>query len=80
MPRSTRIAFRQGRAAAPSARPFAAPAPRAGARGAWRGLREIADPELRACLESLAAKLAGSRGPPALDPETNHPIPTIRSK
>jgi len=30
------------------------------------GLREIADPELRACLESLAAKIAATSGAPSL--------------
>jgi hypothetical protein len=44
------------------------------------GLREIADPELRACLESLAAKLAGSRGTSAVDNFSTTTIPIIRSK
>jgi hypothetical protein len=44
------------------------------------GLREIADPELRACLESLASKLAGSRGAPAVDNIPTPIIPIIRSK
>lgn len=39
------------------------------------GLREIADPELRACLESLAASLAGSNGAPEIEPSTDDPIP-----
>jgi hypothetical protein len=34
------------------------------------GLRQIADPELRACLESLAGKLAGSRGVPSVQNES----------
>jgi hypothetical protein len=41
------------------------------------GLREIADPELRACLESLAAQIAASSGPPALSSERDDPIPLI---
>jgi hypothetical protein len=44
------------------------------------GLRQIADPELRACLESLASKLAGSRGAPAVDNLSTTKIPIIRSK
>jgi hypothetical protein len=30
-------------------------------------LREIADPELRACLESLASRIAATSGPPEID-------------
>jgi hypothetical protein len=61
-----RIVFRQGRA--PSRperpkRPAAGPVPKE----LGEGLREIADPELRACLESLAAKVAATTGPPSLD-------------
>ena len=41
------------------------------------GLREIADPELRACLESLGAQIAASSGPPSLD-EGGEPIPVIK--
>ena len=45
------------------------------------GLREIADPELRACLESLAAQIGATSGPPSLDPPEAAPIPVItRSK
>ena len=44
------------------------------------GLREIADPELRACLESLAAQIAATSGPPSLATD-GEPIPVInRSK
>ena len=68
-----KLVFRQGRAAKAAAqpkRPVAAPIPKE----LGEGLREIADPELRACLESLASKLAGSRGAPAVDnfPTTIH--------
>ena len=35
------------------------------------GLREIADPELRACLELLAAQIAASSGPPSLPSESD---------
>jgi hypothetical protein len=41
------------------------------------GLREIADPELRACLESLAAQIAASTGPPSLPDDSDTPIPVI---
>jgi hypothetical protein len=41
------------------------------------GLREVADPELRACLESLAAQIAASSGPPSLSQEREEPIPVI---
>jgi len=41
------------------------------------GLREIADPELRACLESLAARIETSSGVPSLESGEEPPIPTI---
>jgi len=61
-----RIVFKQGRA------PAAAPPPKRIASTAvpnelGEGLREIADPELRAVLESLAAKVAASTGAPSVD-------------
>jgi len=74
------IAFRQGRM------PSAAPRRVAPAKGPvpaelGEGLRAIADPELRACLESLAGHIAGSNGAPAFDNTTDLiPIPIIRSK
>lgn len=71
-----KVAFRQGRQAkaAPKVeRPASAPVPKA----LGEGLRQIADPELRACLESLAAKLAGSRGAPAVEQEPTPAIPVI---
>jgi len=74
-----KIAFRQGRAPRPQSnvqRPAAAPVPKA----LGEGLRQIADPELRTVLESLAGKLAGSRGTPAVDNLPTTPIPIIRSK
>ena len=75
-----KIAFHQGRQPRPAPkveRPPSAPVPKA----LGEGLRQIADPELRACLESLAAKLAGSRGGPSIEPETTRDIPIIsRSK
>jgi hypothetical protein len=75
----TKLAFRQGRVlqAKPApVRPVAAAVPQE----LGEGLRQIADPELRACLESLASKLAGSRGAPAVDNLSTTKIPIIRSK
>lgn len=74
-----KLAFRQGRVgtAQPGPkRPVAAEVPKE----LGEGLRAIADPELRACLESLASKLAGSRGAPAVDNLSTTMIPIIRSK
>jgi hypothetical protein len=68
-----KIAFRQGRAvkAAPKVqRPAVAAVPKE----VGEGLRQIADPELRACLESLAGQLAGSIGPPKI---SSGPAPVI---
>ena len=79
-PAVNRVVFRQGRA------PAAAPAPkRPGLRPVpkelGQGLREIADPELRACLESLAAQIAATSGPPSLGDADDAPLPEInRSK
>ncbi len=74
-----KVAFRQGRSSRPDPklqRPASAPVPKE----LGEGLRQIADPELRACLESLASKLAGSRGVPAVDNISATIIPLIRSK
>lgn len=75
-----RIVFRQGKPPAPAARlkrPDLRPVPRE----IGEGLRQIADPELRACLESLAARISETGGPPAIDPPGDIPIPvTTRSK
>ena len=75
----SQIAFRQGRAPRADARPKRpqlTPVPKE----LGDGLREIADPELRTVLESLAGKLAGSRGTPAVDNISTTSIPIIRSK
>ena len=72
-----RIVFRQGKAPAPAARPQRpqlAPVPRE----LGEGLREIADPELRACLESLGAQIAATSGPPSLASEPEAPIPALK--
>lgn len=74
-----KIAFRQGRAAK-AATKLVRPAAAAIPKELGEGLRQIADPELRACLESLAGKLAGSRGMPAVEKIPSTPIPIIRSK
>src|ERR671911_2513452 len=71
-----RVVFRQGKAIAKAKqpeRPQSKPVPKE----LGEGLRQIADPELRACLESLAAKLDSSSGPPALDPPAQTPVPVI---
>ena len=70
-----RIVFKQGKppAAPRLARPQLRPVPKE----LGEGLREIADPELRACLESLGARIAASSGPPSLD-EGGEPIPVIK--
>jgi hypothetical protein len=71
-----RIVFRQGRppAAVPRPeRPQLRPVPTE----LGEGLREIADPELRHCLESLAAQIAATSGPPALSTDGDPPIPMI---
>lgn len=75
-----RLVFRQGRLPQKPqspARPIPAPVPAE----LGEGLRAIADPELRACLESLAGQIAATSGPPALEPTEPDPlpIPKIRS-
>jgi len=75
----TKVAFRQGRAPRPQSnvqRPISAAVPKE----LGENLRQIADPELRTVLESLAGKLAGSRGAPAVDKLPTATIPIIRSK
>ena len=72
-----RIVFKQGKPPAPAARPARpqlAPVPKE----LGEGLREIADPELRACLESLGARIAATSGPPALPSGAPTPIPVIK--
>jgi hypothetical protein len=71
-----RIVFRQGRPPAPAARPER-PQLRPVPKELGEGLREIADPELRQCLESLAQQIAASSGPPSLSSEDDDPIPVI---
>ena len=71
----TRIVFRQGKAPTPAPKPQR-PQLRPVPKELGEGLREIADPELRLCLESLAAQIAASSGPPSLD-QGDEPIPAI---
>jgi hypothetical protein len=71
-----RLVFRQGRPpAAPE--PLNRPQLRAVPKELGEGLRQIADPELRACLESLAARLTSSSGPPSIEPPDDNPVPII---
>ena len=72
-----RVIFRQGKPPAPTprpARPQLAPVPKE----LGEGLREIADAELRACLESLGAQIAATSGPPLLSGRGEIPIPVIK--
>jgi hypothetical protein len=71
-----RIVFRQGKAPASAPRP-ARPQLRPVPKEIGEGLREIADPELRACLESLAKQIAATSGPPSLPQEGDASIPVI---
>jgi hypothetical protein len=75
-----RVVFRQGRLPARQPepqRPQLRPVPKE----LGEGLRQIADPELRACLESLAGQIAATTGAPVVESPTDNPIPiTFRSK
>jgi hypothetical protein len=72
-----RIVFRLGRQPASAERPRR-PDLRAVPRELGEGLREIADPELRACLESLASKIAATSGVPVVPDGADRPIPVIK--
>ena len=74
-PAVDKIAFRQGRVDTVK-RPVR-PVARAVPRELGEGLREIADPGLRACLESLAAKIVTTDGAPVLPADTI-PLPPLR--
>ncbi len=75
-PAIDRIVFRQGRLPAERTK-LVRPQPRAVPKELGEGLREIADPELRACLESLASQIAASSGAPALPQEGEEPMIVI---
>jgi hypothetical protein len=74
----SRVDFRQGRPIASAApkltRPALAPVPKE----LGEGLREIADPELRACLESLAGRIAATRGAPEVPKPSPPDFPLIK--
>ena len=72
-----RIVFRQGKLPATDAPKLRRPNLRPVPKELGDGLREIADPELRACLESLAAQIAATSGPPSLPDDGDPPIPVI---
>jgi hypothetical protein len=75
-----RIVFRQGKPAAAEPRPKR-PELRPVPKELGEGLREITDPELRACLESLASQIAAGNGPPSIGSAGDAPLPEIiRSK
>ena len=66
-PAVERIVFRQGMVQVQKSKPRAAPASlRAIPADLGDSLREVADPELRACLESLARGLSSGEGAPVV--------------
>ena len=79
-PAVARLSFRQGRPQVEAPRPKR-PELRAIPRELGDGQREIADPELRACLESLAVSLVSTKGPPKIAGDDGPEFPsTIRSE
>ncbi|MEM8696398.1 MAG: DciA family protein [Pseudomonadota bacterium] len=66
-PAVARITIQQGQIAPPSKRPPAPPSLRPIPETLGDSLREIADPELRACLEGLAASVIATEGAPLVD-------------
>lgn len=75
----SRIVFRQGRMPVEAPRPVR-PEVRPVPQELGEGLREIADPELRACLESLAGRIAVTSGVPEVEPPETKVVPIIRSE
>jgi hypothetical protein len=73
-PAVAKVAFRQG-SLPPQRKVAERPQLRPVPKELGEGLREIADPELRACLESLAASIASNDGPPAVQPSEPDPMP-----
>ena len=71
-----RVIFKQGRPPAAPPRPKR-PELRPVPKELGDGLREIADPELRACLESLAAQIAATSGPPSVPRDDDEPLAPI---
>ncbi|MEO5971793.1 MAG: DciA family protein [Sphingomicrobium sp.] len=75
-----RLVFRQGAPLAAPARPKR-PALQPVPKEIGEGLRQIADPELRACLESLAARISATTGGPCVERAEDVLIPVpIRSE
>ena len=72
-----RLIFRQGKPPAEPARP-PRPELRAVPKALGEGLREIADPELRSCLEALASRIASSSGAPSIDEGQALDLPVIK--
>jgi len=70
-PAVARVVIRQGAAAAPVAKRPAPPSLKPVPVALGDSLNAIADPELRAVLESLARGVATSDGPPVFDGETH---------
>jgi hypothetical protein len=70
-----KLAFRQGSPLARKEEPRR-PQLRAVSKELGEGLREIADPELRACLEALAMRIEASDGAPEVDSCSPDTIPT----
>lgn len=73
-----KVVFRQGRLPGGAAKRGRAE-PKAVPQELGEGLREVADPELRACLASLAGHIATTAGPPVVESIDSKPIPIIRS-
>ena len=74
----SKVVFRQGRL--PGAAPKRSrPQPGTVPKELGEGLRAVADPELRACLEALAGHIAATAGPPVIEHQDEKPIPIIRS-
>jgi hypothetical protein len=73
-----KVVFRQGRLPAVSPKK-ARPRPASVPKELGEGLRAVADPELRACLTSLAAHIASTTGPPVIEKVDDKPIPIIGS-
>ena len=69
-----KLAFRQGAPISTREAPKR-PQLRAVPKELGEGLREIADPELRACLEALAVGIEASDGPPEVDSTQSNTIP-----
>ena len=61
-----KVAFRRGTASKSAPRPVR-PQPAPVPKEIGEGLRTIADPGLRACLESLASSLVATKGPPRIE-------------